>query len=85
MNFIFIFIIILIIIINIYLFNNINTETIIIENDENINPIINNTNSDTYNLQQVFDYKVSKDYESMFLNPSIDLGYQEFDNDLFKK
>jgi len=84
MNSILILIIIFIIIINIYLFNN-NIETPIIENDENTNPIINDINSDSYNLQLVFDYKVSKDYESMFLNPSIDLGYRELDNDIFKK
>ena len=32
--------------------------------------------------ESIYDYKVSKEYEKMFLQPSIDLGYQEYDKDV---
>ena len=45
-------------------------------------PNINYQKDDKKNVlpsESIYDYKVSKEYEKMFLQPSIDIGFQEYD------
>jgi hypothetical protein len=47
------------------------------------------TNKDTIkdpnknlNIQSIYDFKVSNEFKKMFTNPSIDLGFQEYDKNI---